>query len=69
VPASFYSVAHFYTVQESINLSKKAGFHLETIFSTLFERPGKCGQFGFYPPLLGGIKEAGFVCIKMKKDG
>lgn len=63
----FYSVAHFYTIQETINLSEKVGFELETIFSTLFEGPEECAQIRPYPPKPGWMKKAGFACIKMRK--
>jgi len=64
---SFYSVAHFYAIQEVINLSEKIGFELEALFSTLFEGPEECAQIRPYPPKPGWMRKAGFVCIKMRK--
>lgn len=64
----FYSVARFYTVQEAINLSEKAGFKLENVFSTLFEKPSEENiKLKFYPPVTEPVKNAGFVCIKLEK--
>jgi SAM-dependent methyltransferase len=63
----FYSGAHFYTTQESINLSEQAGFELEAIFSTLFEGPKECARIRSYPPKARWMKKAGFGCIKFRK--
>jgi len=63
----FYSVARFYTIQESINLLEKVGFKPEVVFSTLFEEPAECDKIRLYPPRLEQVEEAGFVCIKAKK--
>ena len=63
----FYSIAHFYTVEETIELSEEVGFELETAFSTLFEDPKKCVHITSYPATPGWTERAGFVCIKMRK--
>jgi len=64
----FYSVAHFYTVREAVHLSEKVGFKLETVLSTLFEEPAECTNIRFYPPLPEPTKNAGFVCIRLRKS-
>ena len=64
----FYSVAHFYTVKEAISLSEKIGFKLETVFSTLFEEPAECINIRPYLPEPKPVKNAGFVCIKLRKS-
>ena len=64
----FYSVAHFYTIQESINLLEKTGFEVETVFSTLFEKPAECRGIRPYPPRPERTEKAGFVCIKARKS-
>jgi ubiquinone/menaquinone biosynthesis C-methylase UbiE len=63
----FYSVAYFYSVQETIKASEEVGFQLEAVFSTLFEEPETCTKIRSYPPAPGWTKRAGFVCIKMRK--
>lgn len=63
----FYSVAHFYTIQEATSLSEKVGFEFETVFSTLSEGPQEWRQIRPYPPAPKWIKKAGFVCIKTRK--
>jgi len=63
----FYSGAHFYTTQETINLSEQAGFKLETVFSTLFEEPEEYAQVSPYPSKPQETRKGGFVCIKMRK--
>ncbi|MFQ6067052.1 MAG: class I SAM-dependent methyltransferase [bacterium] len=63
----FYSLAHFYTTQEVMNLSEKAGFELEALFSTLFQGPEECVQIRSYSPKPEQTEKAGFVCIKMRK--
>ncbi|MCD6257192.1 class I SAM-dependent methyltransferase [Candidatus Aerophobetes bacterium] len=63
----FYSVAHFYTIKESIEIAEKAGFKLEGVFSTLFEGPEDITHIKSYPPKPELKEEAGFACIKMRK--
>ncbi len=64
----FYSVAHFYTSQETILLAERAGFTLESVFSTLFEEPKECENIKIYSPSSNLIENAGFVCIRFKKS-
>lgn len=63
----FYSVAYFYTPQEAVILAQKAGFTLESVFSTLFEEPGECENIKIYSPSSKLIDSAGFICMKFKK--
>ena len=63
----FYSVAHLHTTQESISLSKEAGFELESVSSTLFEGPEECTEIRPYPSKPQETRKGGFVCIKMRK--
>ncbi len=63
----FYSVAHLHTTQESINLSKENGFELESVSSTLLERPEEYAEIRPYPSKAQETRKGGFVCIKMRK--
>ncbi len=63
----FYSVAHFHSTQESITLSKEAGFKLESVSSTLFQGPEECPEIRPYPSKAQETRRGGFVCIKMRK--
>ena len=63
----FYSLAHLHTTQESISLSKEAGFELESISSTLFEGPEERTEIRPYPSKPQETRKGGFVCIKMRK--
>jgi len=57
----FYRYANFYTYQEVLKLLEQAGFSVENVVSTLFQRPGRVRYLeehknGYFP-------EAGFTTI------
>jgi SAM-dependent methyltransferase len=57
----FYKYANFYSYDEVVALLEQAGFLVERVVSTLFQKPGKVEQVEL--PQKGFSPEAGFVII------
>jgi hypothetical protein len=60
----FYKYANFYNYDEVVALLEQAGFLVETVISTLFQKPGKVKQVG----LLLSISEMGHIS-KRRQSG
>ena len=60
----FYSVAKFYTCEETIALASASGFAFDQAASALFERPG---QTVSAPARKGLVRGAGFVALRFRK--
>jgi SAM-dependent methyltransferase len=61
----FYKHASFYTYTEIESFLQQAGFAIEKVISTLFQRPGKVEKIE--PPKSGYLPEAGFTIIAASK--
>jgi SAM-dependent methyltransferase len=61
----FYQHATFYSYQEVVEFLKDAGFTVEKVLSTLFQRPGEVT--GMEPPRAQYFPEAGFTVIVTDK--
>ncbi len=57
----FYKYANFYTYDQVVALLEQAGFLVQTVVSTLFQKPGKVEQLE--SPRNGFSSAAGFVII------
>jgi SAM-dependent methyltransferase len=63
----FYKFATFYTYDEVLALLEQAGFSMERVVSTLFQRPGKVLRME--RPKKGYSPDAGFIIIVADKRG
>lgn len=61
----FYRHAEFYSYDETSRLLSDAGFTIETVFSTLFQKPGEVHRLE--SPRKGYFSEAGFTIIAAGK--
>ncbi len=61
----FYKHARFYTIEQSRDILKQAGFTLIESHSTLFQPPGKIEQLE--PALPGSDEQAGFCVLVAQK--
>ncbi|MCR4292640.1 MAG: class I SAM-dependent methyltransferase [Candidatus Kuenenia sp.] len=61
----FYSNARFYTLKEIENMLQTTGLKISRIRSTLLQRPD--GQRKIEVPVEGSARDAGFLCIEVKK--
>ena len=62
----FYKYASFHSYNGTVKMLKQAGFSIETIISTLFQKPGKVTHLE--SPLKGFYPDAGFTVIVARKN-
>ncbi|MBA7670978.1 hypothetical protein ES703_79127 [subsurface metagenome] len=61
----FYKLAGFYRHDEVVGLLGQAGFSVEKVISTLFQKPGKVEHMEL--PRAGFSRDAGFIVIMAGK--